>query len=349
MLAKITNLKAFVHNPLVLSKDRWVTNWQGLRLDPYTFDNDYDEDCREDDDWEAFHLSCALRALGWAKPRLVHLTSMTFHVEGPAFWGPHRLQRLWDGEGHSEIRRLREMSNDAVEADTNVLMLSRNDIRNEEFTRQLVLMESTVQGISYLDCSVSEDEEKGGLFTAAGPLFEYLCRGNDLKKVRLAIGWLVEGDLQSDFWNREHGDGPKELLTSLTRSSPWPKIEELELQLLVDTGTLLRFLASLSATLQRLILHTVTLSDGSWESVLPAIVECLPRLTYLDLSMLCDRLQDRGPHVVFDSQAQMWSGKSACYEEFRSTTIDRLLERKQVQSMDPDAFLSEHQHSCRHM
>jgi hypothetical protein len=44
--------------------DRWVTQWKGLRLDLYNFDNDYDEDCQDDNNIEALHLSCALRAVG---------------------------------------------------------------------------------------------------------------------------------------------------------------------------------------------------------------------------------------------------------------------------------------------
>jgi hypothetical protein len=63
-LTKFAKLKAFIHKPLAPSAEPWVTDWQGIRLDPYTNDDAYDEDCRKDDDQEAFHLSCALRALG---------------------------------------------------------------------------------------------------------------------------------------------------------------------------------------------------------------------------------------------------------------------------------------------
>lgn len=70
-------------------------------------------------------------------------------------------------------------------------MISQIDTKIKEFTRQLVLTENAVQGLSHLDCSVSDDEENGGLFTAAGPLFEYLRVGSNLRRVRLAFGWMV--------------------------------------------------------------------------------------------------------------------------------------------------------------
>jgi hypothetical protein len=347
-LAKFTKLKAFIHKPLALSAEPWVTDWQGIRLDTYTFDNAYDEDCRKDDDREAFHLSYALRALGWAKPSLTDFTSVTLHVEGPAFWGPHRLQRLWADKGHDKIRSLREISIDAVEADAHASMIPQIDTKIEEFTRQLVLMENAVQELSHVDCSVSDDEENGGLFTAARPLFEFLCCGSNLRKVRLAFGWMVDGDVLPELWTRERGDGPRELLTLLTRSSSWPKIKELELQLLVDTATLLTFLASLSATLRHLALHNVTLSDESWESALPAIVERLPKLTHLDLSRLCDRSHDQSLRVIFDSLEETWSGKDACFDDYRNMTVGRLLRKKPVQWIEPEAFLRAHQHVCRH-
>lgn len=347
-LAKFTKLRTFIHKPLALLADPWVTDWQGFRLDPYTNDNAYDEDCRKDDDREAFHLSCALRALGWAKPSLNNFTSITLYVEGPAFWGPHRLQRLWAGKGHDEIRSLREISNNAAEADANALIMSRNDTRIEEFTRQLVLMENTVQGLSHLDCSVSDNEENGGLFTAVRPLFEYLRGGSNLRRVRLVFGWMVDGHVLPELWTREHGNGPRELLTLLTRSSSWPKIEELELQLLVDTGTLLAFLASLSATMRRLALRNVTLSDESWKSVLPAIVERLPKLTHLDLSTLCDRSHNQSLRVIFDPWEETWSGKDACFDDFKDITVGRLLRKEPVQWIEPEAFLRAHQHVCRH-
>jgi hypothetical protein len=227
-------------------------------------------------------------------------------------------------------------------------MISQIDFKIEEFTRQLVLMENPVHGLSHVDCSVSDDEENGGLFTAAGPLFEYLRVGSNLRRVRLAFGWMVDGHVLPELWTCERGDGPRELLTLLTRSSSWPKIEELELQLLVDTGTLLTFLASLSATLRRLALHNVTLFDESWESVLPAIVECLPKLTHLDLSTLCDRSHNQSLRVIFDPSEETWFGKDACFDDFRNMTVGGLLRKEPAQWVEPEAFLRAHQHVCRH-
>lgn len=62
-MEKFTRVAAFIHRSTGLLDDRWVTRWARLRVDSYSFDNDYDEDCQEDSDIEALHLSCTLRAL----------------------------------------------------------------------------------------------------------------------------------------------------------------------------------------------------------------------------------------------------------------------------------------------
>jgi hypothetical protein len=350
-LAKFTQLTVFKHRPTVLLRDRWVTHWQRLRIDAYDFDSDsYDKDCEEDDDMEALQLSCALRALGWAKQYLTNLNSMVFHVEGPAFWGPRRLRRLWQGEGHGEVRKLRKLYDDAVVADVDAEPIPADLIRDDEYVRQLVIMENALGELTHLDCSVSEDEENGGLFMAARFLFEFLCCGKNLKRLRLTFGWLVDGHLQSDHWLRENGDGPKELLTLLTNYTPWSKIEELKLEIATDEPTLLRFLVSLQLTLRSLTLSTVTLapSSGTWDSALPRIASSLKQLRQLDLSALCDYPQHRRQRLLFDPQAEIWAGKSTCYNEYRKSMIDHLLHAKKLHQLEPRMFMEEHSQICKH-
>jgi hypothetical protein len=218
----------FKHRPTVLLRDRWITHWQRLRINAYDFDSDsYVTDCEEDDDMEALQLSCVLRAIGWAKQSFTNISSMVFHVEGPAFWGPPRLRHLWQGEGHGKVRKLRKLYNDAVVADVDAEPIPADFIRDDEYVRQLVIMEYALGELTHLDCSISEHEENGGLFMAARFLFEFLCCGKSLKRLRLTFGWLMDGHLQSGHRPRENGDGPKELLTLLTNYTLWSKIEEL--------------------------------------------------------------------------------------------------------------------------
>ena len=349
-LARFTRMTTFVHKPTVRLDDRWVTHWDRLRFEPYTFDNGYYEDCQDDNDIEALHVSCALRAIGWAKRYLTNLNSITFHVEGPAFWGPRRLRRLWQGEGHGDVQRLRVLYDDAVGADVDAEPIPADFSRDDEYVRQLTIMESALEGRTHLDCSVSEDEDSGGLFMAARFLFEFLCRGQDLKRVRLAFGWLVDGFILSDYWSRENGDGPKELLTLLTNYAPWSKIEELKLEIATDETTLVRFLASLSRTLRHLTLSTVTLapSHGSWDSALPTIARSLTNLRILDVAALCDFPQDRKQRLLFNAEAPLWANKSACYDEYRKRVINHLLNTKELHQLEPGSFMEEHRQSCKH-
>jgi hypothetical protein len=351
VLAKFTRLTRFKHVPTVLLNDRWVDHWQRLRIEPYDFaSHSYDEDSEEDNEIDALHLSYALRAIGWAKQFLTNLNYMVFHVEGPAFWGPHRLRRLWQGEGHSEARSLRYIYGDAVETYQDVEPIPANCSRDMEYVRQLVIMENALQELTHLDCSVSEDEENGGLFMAARFFFEFLCCGKNLKSVRLTFGWLVDGLLQPGSWSRKNGDGPGELLTLLTKYTPWSKIEELKLEIATDEPTLLRFLASLKLTLRHLTLSTVTLSpsQGTWDSALPAIATSLTNLRQLDLSMLCDFLPHDQRRLLFNDEEKFWEGKSACYNDYKKSVIGHLLHAKKLHQLEPELFMEEHRQRCKH-
>jgi hypothetical protein len=96
-LSKFTQVTTFKHKPAFLSEDRWVTRWGRLRFDTANIlDDSYREDCREDDDMDALHLLCALRALRLAKSSLKKLNTIVFHAEGPVFWDGRFLRMLWN-------------------------------------------------------------------------------------------------------------------------------------------------------------------------------------------------------------------------------------------------------------
>jgi hypothetical protein len=348
-LPHLKQLSKFRHKASVNFYNRWVTHWNRLRINAYDFTNEYEEDHHEDNDIDALHLSLALQALGWAKESLPRLESMAVHVEGPAFWGPRRLRRLWSGEGHKKVRRLRFLYEDAVEAEADVESIPVDYSRHEEFIRQLTMMENTFRQLTSLDCSVSEDEENGGLLLTARPLFEFLCCGQNLTKVRLTFGWLVDGALQTESWIRRNGDGPQELLTLLTNYAPWPKITELHLEISIDEATLLQFLVSLKQSLRHLKLSNVTLAPthGSWNSALPVIARVLTQLHKMELRSLCD--SQHGHHrLLFDAQAQVWAGRRACYDEYMDRVIDQLLISKKLHQLEPESFMQEHKERCQH-
>jgi hypothetical protein len=341
-VSKFTKLTVFEHRPTRLLGDRWVVNWQRLcfhTIDPE--DDAYEEDCEEDDDMEALQLSCALRAIAWARRDPPTLNSMGFHVDGPAFWSPSGLRRLWQGEGHWEVRELRHAQN-AMQAEERFESIQQDLTRHDECVRALG---KVVGGLTHLHCSISEDERKGGLFMAAKVFFELLRCGQNLKSVRLAFGELLFGLIvpPSD-WDRTNGDGPKTLFTLLADHKPWSKIEELKIQIVTDETTLLRFLESLSLTLRRLTLSTVTLApEGTWDSALPAIATRLTNLIMLDLELLYDFTKHGQKRLLFNPAAETWAGKDASYNHYKEHVIGQLLLVGELPELSPEWFMDEYE------
>jgi len=273
-----------------------------------------------------------LRAIAWARRDLPKLNSMVFHVEGPAFWSPGGLRRLWQGEGHGKVRQLRFTQN-AMQAEEQLKSTLQDLTRHDECVGEL----GKVLGkLTHLDCSISEEEKNGGLLMAAKVFFELPRCGQNLKSVRLVFGELLpDGSIYHDL-NRSNGDGPETLLTLLTNHKPWSKIEELKLEVVTDETTLLRFLESLSLTLRRLTLSTVTLEpEGTWDSALPAIATRLTNLTRLDLAFLSDS-QER---LLFNPEAETWAGKDACYNHYKKHMIDYLLRTGKLRDPNPELFM----------
>jgi hypothetical protein len=361
-LKKCPRLKSFTYVPTVLSQERWNTEWQALRFNTRLFEESesFDEACTEDEDADALHLSYALRALAQAK---TPLTSLAFHVEGPAFWGAHRLRRLWCDEGHDEIRRLRKIHQNADDADREASDNLDNDIL--EYEAQLVAMENVFTTLTQLDCCVSEDETVGGLLAASKPLTEFLCRASVLRRLHLAFGEFPNGvpkemHLLSDYDG--HGCA---LLGALADRRPWPCLEKLNLGVATGVPSLLRFLDSISASLSHLELNHVVLvpktvkgpkthsdnaggvQEATWEYVLPKIAQCLPLLQSLDISSLCF-YPGRSPLVemLFDPQDLDLENTCSCLDLHKKAVIDELLRHKEVcQSLDCVDYIRMH---CDH-
>jgi hypothetical protein len=297
-IKKFSNLAVLTHEPGFMMNYELSSRWRRLRfnldiLATETFS-------KEDEDMEALQLSIVLRALGWAECKL---SSMDLYVGGPAFWGSDRLRRLWQGEGHEGIRTLRKTYGDAVEADKeSCLECSELSDRRDWYTKQLAIMEYALINLTHLDWSISEEEDDGGLLTATGPLFEFLCCCEKLERARLVFGRLVDGGLCPGYEPRSHGDGPGGLLALLSKHTPWLKLRDLELEIVTDENSLLTFLISLAPTLRNLALSNATLlpSQGTWESTVFRIAGVL-QLDSLKLSNICDY---NGPQLQGRPQRQ---------------------------------------------
>ena len=349
-LKKCPRLTSFTHVPTVLYQERWNTRWRRLRFNTYRFAEyeSFDYACAEDEDADALHLSYALRALAQAK---TPLTSLAFHVEGPAFWGAHRLRRLWRDRSHDETRRLRKIHNDADEADRRA-----SDILDSEYEDHLVAMQDVFTTLTRLDCCVSEDETVGGLLAASKPLTEFLCRAGMLRRLDLAFGEFPNGHPKAMHLLDDYDGHGCALLSSLAdrRRRPWPCLEKLSLRIATGVSSLLRFLRSISASLRHLELHHVILypetverpeihSDNSgrvreatWEYALPKIAQCLPLLQSLDTLSL-GFFPGRSPFVImlFDPHDLDPGNTCSCLESHREAVIDDLLRHKDVrQSLD---------------
>ena len=361
-LKKCPNLTSFTYVPTVLSQERWNTRWRRLRFNTYLFAEfeSFDEACAEDEDADALHLSYALRALAQAK---TSLTSLAFHVEGPAFWGAHRLRRLWCDGSHSEIRRLRKIHQNADEADWEASDHLDNDVL--EYEAQLVAMQNVFANLTQLDCCVSEDETVGGLLAASKPLTEFLCRASMLRRLHLAFGEFPNGFPKEMHLLGDYDGHGRALLGILADRRPWPCLEKLTLGMATGVPSLLRFLDSVSASLRHLELNHVVLvpetvedpqthndnaggvQETTWEYALPKIVQCLLILQSLDVSSLCF-YPGRSPlvEILFDLQEPDPENTCDCPDLHKKAVIDELLRDKEVrQSLDPIDYIRMH---CEH-
>ncbi|KAH7111806.1 hypothetical protein B0J11DRAFT_543073 [Dendryphion nanum] len=342
-LAKLVNLTAFKHKPSFIFTYNWGLRWRNLRLHPYALIGNTDD--TEDEDVEALQLSVALQALGWVKHLLPKLRSLAFYVGGPAFWTSEHLRHLWKGEGHEKTRFYRTLYDSAAEADRDTYSDSEEArYHNESYIRQLVLIEHALINITHLDCSISEDDENGGLYVAAEHVFNFLRCAESLERLHLVFGRLVDGTLQVGYNTHRHGDGTATLLSLLAKHTPWSRIKDIHLEVVTDEITLMTFLSAHKETLRYLSLSNITLipSKGTWEVTLSKIAECLVLKT-LALNTLCDfplcenniRLKDR---VLFNPEAEIWKDKSNLYRQYYDKMVNCVLQRGRIDSLEPEPF-----------
>ncbi|KAL6171851.1 hypothetical protein ACJQWK_02850 [Exserohilum turcicum] len=354
---KLIKLSKIIHDPVVRGESQWTEQWKQLRFDHW-INLPFSDSWEKEHDVDALHFACLLLALGRIEEHLTHLKSLTFYVEGPAFWGPNRLRQLFQEYDHRKIRQLRESIIDATQAD----VIADGDFDgsmglNDEVAR-LVSMGKIVRHLTHIDCYVSDEDNNGSLLTIAKPLFAILCDGANLEQVSLAFGDFADQDTESYDSLIYYHDTRPGLLPALARRKPWPKVTKLKLSIATNLSTLLEFLDSLAPTLRHLILEEVTLLPSEdekalWEIALPSIASSLQGLQQLELSFLQDfPSQEQGPDArkLLNPFVDAWQGRRDCYDHHIHIVTNDLMRTQELQHpLESDAFMEQHNWICEHV
>ncbi|KAJ9653175.1 hypothetical protein H2201_009171, partial [Coniosporium apollinis] len=224
-------------------------------------------------------------------------------------------------------------------------------LREEQFLRQLFVMEHAFVYLTHLDCEVCGEPEVA-LTIAARPLAEFLKRGGSLERVRLVFCWMVDGVPSRAYpgLSRRASKAAGDLFGQLARCGCWPRIRELELSVVTDEDALMAFLSTLAPTLRRLTLSHVALvpAGGRWESVLTRLAGALC-LDVVELSSLEDDGCPEG-RLVLEPTAPAWPGwdqERVCYRHYESAISDYVLGRSAVLApICPKAFFRQHLQAC---
>lgn len=344
-LEALPNLSAFEHKPSFWY-DGWASCWRDLYFHPYSILGQ--TDFGEDEDVEALQLSVVLQSLAYIRVGDRRLKNMSIHVGGPAFATPNRLRHLWVGLGHEVTRLCRQLDYAAsaaaadAEANDNVATPAEIDC----YARELYLMRLAFAGLTHLDFSVSEDEEREGCITIAATLvFLFLSTTKSLQRLTLAVGNLVDGDLMPVYGDDEaqRASGSMLLLQHLAYRAPWSHIRNIQLTIATDRVTLVTFLLAHKNTLRLLTLLETSLvrlgnSQNTWECTLTEIGQGL-RLESLTLAKLTDTLVDWAPGVqprmLFDEKDKRWEDRSSDYQAYYHNHIHQILHGEGIQSLDP--------------
>lgn len=331
VFSNFTNLTAFVQHPALYENS---LRWRRLQfiLCEDTFRDDY---FGQNDDAEALYSFSVLSALGHSRKSLKRLQKLCISSCGPGFLTASRLWHLSVGKDHKMIRALREKKRGA---DRDERVASRVDKKTTEmlgevppkYENQLATIGRVLEQINDLGFSVREDDTLGALSSIAPSVADLLCHTKNVHKLDLdfshdSVGWVPE-------CYTDHG---YELLGSLAKRAPWSKLHSLSLTIVTETSTLLRFLGSLSATLENLILQDAVLisrSEGgkqdTWSFALPSIAQEVPKLKSLDLFDLVDFATGNSRNAMGLLGVQ----DSSCHEceTRKSAVIRELLKTKKL-------------------
>ncbi|KAF2022504.1 hypothetical protein EK21DRAFT_83216 [Setomelanomma holmii] len=339
-LKSLPNLKTFRHEPGFLFDPDWACRWRHLYFHPYSLMGNTHS--AEDEDIEALQMSVALQSLALTRTGQGGMQSMSMYVGGPSFWGPKRLQHLWDGGGHELIRTCRTYKRTAAEADKAAKVCFENCDQSRLYYAQLHSMRYTLTSLIHLDCSVSEDDEYDGSLAIAGKyLHELLLRFTTrLERLRLVFGRLTDGVLLPGCDVPLYARDSITLLGQIAQRTPWTTIRSMELEIATDGATLKNFLLAHKTTLRSLTLTRVTLPrlgnpSNTWEVVLDELAQDLS-LEALALTKLCDFVPQQGSkktreRILFDMDAAIWEDETRAYHDYYQAAVTCILLRKSVQ------------------
>jgi hypothetical protein len=142
----------------------------------------------------------------------------------------------------------------AAATDTEANEDSITPVESELYHAELQLMRLGFAGLTHLDYSVSEDEEREGCIEIAAKLvFLFLSTTKILQK-------LVDGMLQpvSGPLERRRATGSMFLLWNLAHHAPWSHIRNIELEIATNKHILVTFLLAQKNTLRSLARRSAT-------------------------------------------------------------------------------------------
>ncbi|KAF4536862.1 Chromatin modification-related protein eaf7 protein [Lasiodiplodia theobromae] len=362
-VAGLPKLKEFRHQPAYLFDNLWSRRWRDLRFTSSGIARHTDE--LEDEDIEALQLSLSLRALGLAHHAGVTVDCTTLFVSGPAFWGASNLRRLWDWDHACDRRTSRQQPfwgllpfDDEEQAEVHRLNARFGNREaavayREHVIRGLFTMETAFARLSTLDLEIKGGENE--MLTSIAPsVASFVTRCGNLERARLVFR---EDEVFDDSpriayprIRRVDGNAAEQLLTRLARACYWPRLQKLELSVVVEESVLVKFLSNLAPSLRHLLLKHVALVPGGsrWESLLSQLATRL-QLSSVELFALEDNARPRG-RILLAPMPQFWPStgkKPVCYNHYESAVTDYVLKRSSTELLlDPATFFRHHIPHC---
>ena len=368
-IRSLQNLFKFSHEPAYANDPSWSTKWRRLRFNETWIA--FGGITSEEEDVEALQLSFSLRALGWANYFNHNLRSLKLHIDGQAFWGATRLQRLWQGND--------ELTASYLDSDFTSLDDQRalTEQANNPYIMQLLLMKQAFNKLEHLDLMVSINNPGVEENEILDFLFDYLNQCKLLTRLKVLIGVL---DYNS-IYIVEHSE-VKRLLSQMTLARSWQSLVQLELGFDIDENALVGCLSSMAGSLRKLALHRVRLlqSQGTFCSLLPKLGKILT-LDELKLSDLMDHFPrerailkkdlwvwqrnaniDRLVGVGYDQRTgwyteylykfeeakkrKRFENVIPCYEHHEKEIISAIRNQTTLPELDPLMYLRAHRHVC---
>lgn len=353
-VSRLTQLRAFRHEPAYLMDRTWGTRWGRIRFD--RIDILRTTSLKEDEEMENLQLSLSLRALGIAGNRNECLHNLDLYAAGAAFWGATNLRRLWDPE-FSIFERYDILWSDEEQTEDWIHRIggAREALSHQErLTRELVTMESAFIHLERLELEIECGPEHPDASNAAHQLFCFLRRAKALVDLSLTFHrdptFADTPHRTFPYCGGETGEAASSLLHWLGRSRCFPVLQRLYLSLPSRGDDFLLFLSALPPSLRHLNFESIALIPGSgrWEPIIEHLAKYLP---LRDVHLRC--LEDDGipnGRLILEPSDVYWrkAGEDpVCYGHYRDAIYAYILGRSTVKPvLDLDQFMRYHVYDC---